>query len=245
MTLQKSIKKEKTIGILVVYLIAAVTVWACQEEEEPTPRDPSVSIFFFNKDSLDQVSAIVDSLDAELVGYDTTIANLKSNADILADSLIAITDSIANGGSLEEERAQVINDLDTLNQYLSGIESEDSTVNVRQTEWTGVATTINSGLVFVDKIENIKNDLSVFFEDSSTTWNLPLDMNANDIDLNITIADEVYRLSMSYERFTIADEKNKVTVRTKNFEIITSDFDHSEVSCVNCEDSETTIYVEF
>ncbi|MEO9804714.1 MAG: hypothetical protein ABJF04_15765 [Reichenbachiella sp.] len=237
--------KKETYNILFLYTLLFAGIWACEEQEEPTARDPLVSIFLLNKDSLDKVNIIEDSLDAELAAYDVVIANLKTDAASLADSLIVLTDSIANGGNLEAEKNQVINDLDTLNLYLTGVEKEDSTVNVRRAEWALTAATINSGSVHISAIENIKNGLSVFYEDSSTTWKLPLDMNEDGIDVNITIDEEIYNLELSYNRSTTANEKNRVTIGTSNFSIIKTDFNNSSVSCTNCEAAETTVYVEF
>lgn len=236
--------KKETYKILIVAILFLTALWAC-EEDEPTVRDPSVGMFFLNKDSLDQVNIIVDSLDAELTSFDAVITNLKSSANVLADSLITLTDSIAKGGNLELERNTVINDLDTLSLYIVGIEKEDSTVNVRRTEWAATATIINSGSVLISTIENIKNGQSVSYEDSSTTWRLPLDMNADNIEVNITIAQKVYKMSLSYTRSTTANEKNKVIIETSNFSIVATDFNNSSLSCTACADSETSIYVEF
>lgn len=241
----KTLMKIKTLGVVVLYVASFLGFWACEDDPDPTINDPSVSIFFLNKDSLGQVNVIVDSLDAELDGFDTVITNLKTSADLLVDSLITLTDSIANGGDLKEDSATVRNDLDTLNVYLTGVEKEDSAANANRTEWSDVASTINSGSLLVTSIQNTKNGLLISYEDSSTSWRLPLDMQADDIDVNITIAKQVYKLGLAYSRSTTTDEKNKVIIRTADFGLLQTTFDSTNISCSNCEDVETTIYVEF
>ncbi|MEO9967751.1 MAG: hypothetical protein ABJF11_18290 [Reichenbachiella sp.] len=236
---------RKSLVLVAGCLVAMATLWACEEEQEPVARDPSVGIFFLNKDSLDQVSVIIDSLDTELEEFDELISSLEESANDLADSLITLTDLIADGSDLTEERDQVIHDLDTLNVYIDEKESEDSTISVRQSEWTSVSTVINSGEVLVTSIENNKNGQSVMYEDSSVSWNLPLDMQSNDVDVNIALGNEVYRLVVRYELSTLADEKNKVIIRTSDFEIEDTNFDNVSLSCSDCDDTETTIYVEF
>lgn len=245
MTSTTTLLGRKSIGILLMYALAVFFFVACEEEDEPLVNDPSVSIFFLNKDSLDQVNVIIDSLSKEQVKYDTVIANLEASADLLVDSLIVIADSTANGGSLDTEREQVIHDLDTLNQYLTGKEQEDSVVNAAKSGWNATAATISSGSLKVSEIENNKKVLSVVYEDSSSSWKLPLDMRADDVDLNIKIADKVYQLAVGYSRATTTDEKNKVIIRTSDFEIISTTFDSASVTCGDCIDSQTTIYVEF
>ncbi|UXX78025.1 hypothetical protein N7E81_11715 [Reichenbachiella carrageenanivorans] len=237
--------KKKSIGILLMYALAVVFFVACEEEVEPLISDPSVSIFFLNKDSLDQVNVIIDSLSEEQVKYDTVITNLETSADQLVDRLIVITDSIANGGDLDQEREQIIHDLDTLNLYLTGIEREDSVVNATKSGWNSTAATISSGFLKVTSIENTKKRRSIVYEESSSNWKLPLDMRANDVDLDIKIADRTYRLAVGYSRSTVTDEKNKVIIRTSDFEIISTTFNSASVTCGDCIDSQTTIYVEF
>lgn len=238
-------RNGKTLRLLILYMGIFAAVWACEEDIDPTVNDPSIGIFFLNKDSLDAVNLITDSLNVELDKYDSIISMLEDSADLLVDSLITLTDSLANGGDLKEDSATVAEIIIKLNVSLTTIEKEDSTVNASYTGWVSIETTINSGSVKISSIENTKNGQSIVYEDSSTVWNLPLDMQADDIDVNITIADQTYNLVLSYSRATAADEKYKVIISTADFEILSSDFDKSYLSCNGCDASKTTIYVEF
>lgn len=238
-------KYGKALRILVLYMGGFAAIWACEEDIDPTINDPSVSIFFLNKDSLDVVNLITDSLTIELEAYDSIILALEDSADLLVDSLVTLTDSIANGGDLKQDSTTVAENILKLNASLNIIEVEDSVVNASYKGWLSTATTINSGSVKIATIENNKNGQSISYEDSSTTWKLPLDMQADDIDVDITIADSVYNLVVSYSRTTAADEKNKVVIGTSDFNIISTDFKNPYLSCNGCEASKTTIYVEF
>lgn len=239
------LNRRKALRLVILYLGIFAGFMACEDDIEPTVSDPSVSIFFLNQDSLNKVSIIIDSLDDELADYDSIISSLEDSADLLVDSLIVLTDSIANGGDLKMDSAIVVHDLDTLNTYLTGVEKKDSTVNATRKGWAATSTTINSGSVKIFSIENLKNGQAVFYEDSSTTWKMPLDMQADDIDVDITIDDIIYNLKLSYSRTTTADEKNKVVIKTSDFSIISTDFNNPSLSCQDCDNSNTTIYVEF
>lgn len=245
MARMSSNRNAKTLRLLILYIGVFVAVLACEEDIEPTVSDPSVSIFFLNKDSLDAVNLITDSLNVELGKYDSIIMALEDSADLLVDSLITLTDSIANGGDLEQDSTTVAENIILLNENLEVIEQEDSVVNASYSGWVSTASTINSGSVKVSSIENNKNGLNISYEDSSTVWKLPLDMQADDIDVNIIIADSVYNLVMSYSRTTAADEKNKVVINSSDFKILSTDFRNPYLSCNGCEASKTTVYVEF
>ncbi len=231
--------------LLILYIGVFAAIWACEEKVDPTVSDPTVGIFFLNKDSLDVVNFITDSLDEELGIYDSIIMTLGDSADLLVDSLITLTDSIANGGDLKEDSATVAENIVLLNLNLSVIEKEDSAVNVAYASWLSTASTINSGSVKVSSITNNKNGQRIAYEDSSTVWKLPLDMQADDVDLDIAIADSVYNLMIRYSRATAADEKNKVIISASDIEILGTDFNNPYLSCNGCEASQTTIYVEF
>lgn len=230
-------------GVWAIFIIAVI--WACEESREPIDRDPTISILFINKDSLDHVNLITDSLEEELLANDVELVELNGNSTNLADSLITLTDLIANGENLSEERDQVIHDLDTLETFIAASEEADSTLNVRYKEWLEVISKIEDGNVKVLSIENLKNNEKVFYEDSSTNWFLPLDMNADDIDVNINLDDIDYRYVLKYNRWTQIDEFGRVKIRTSGFEVVYSDFDSTYVSCVKCIDNQTYLYVEF
>lgn len=238
-------KSGKTLRVLILYMGIFAAFLACEDDIEPTVADPSVSIFFLNQDSLNLVTEITDSLAIEIESYDSLISALEDSADLLVDSLIVLTDSLANGGDLEQDSIFIAEKIIELNIGLEVIEEEDSAVNAQSKEWKSVATVINSGSVWVESITNAKNGLAVIYEDSSTTWKVPLDMQADDIDLDIVIDEQTYNLKLSYERTTTTDEKNKVVVKTSDFAIISTDFDNPSLSCNDCDNSNTTIYVEF
>lgn len=237
--------RRKALRLVILYLGIFAGFMACEDDVEPTVSDPSVSIFFLNQDSLAKVTVITDSLGLEMEIYNDTISVLEDSADVLVDSLIVLTDTLANGGDFEDDSIFIANKIVELNVGLDLIEEEDSVVNAQYSKWISVAEVINSGSVKVFSIENLKNGLAVYYEDSSTTWKLPLDMQADDIDVDITIDEIIYNLKLSYSRTTTADEKNKVVIKTSDFSIISTDFNNPSLSCQDCDNSNTTIYVEF
>ncbi|MEP2024429.1 MAG: hypothetical protein ABJH98_10570 [Reichenbachiella sp.] len=246
MTNTNFFKNGRALRILVLYIGVFASIWACEEEVDPTVSDPSVGVFFLNQTRLTKVDFKVDSLDEELEVYDSIISSLETSADDLVDRLIDLTDSLADGFDLEQDSIDVVHDLDTLNRFLTDVEMEDSVVNAIRSLWADTAATINSGAVKVESIVNTKNMIPIFYEDSSTSWKLPLDMQADDIDVDITIeGSKTFNLKLSYSRTTTANEKNKVVIKTSNFEIISTDFNNSSLSCENCDDINTMIYVEF
>ncbi|SMD37851.1 hypothetical protein SAMN04488029_3489 [Reichenbachiella faecimaris] len=238
-------KNGRALRLLVLYTGVFAAIWACEEEVEPTVSDPSVSIFFLNKTKLDEVNLELEALDEELVGYDTTIENLEDDADILVDRLIDVLDSIAEGWDKSGDSTVIANNLEELNENLEILEYEDSVAKATRSIWADTASTISSGSLKISSIQNLKNGQAIAYEDSSTSWKLPLDMQADDIDVDIAISDAIYNLKLTYVRSTTANEKNKVVIKTSNFKITSTDFNNPSLSCDDCDNTKTTIYVEF
>lgn len=239
-------KYGKALRILVLYMGVFAIIWACEEDIDPTVSDPSVSIFFLNQTKLEKVNLELEVLDEELIGYDTTIENLEDDADVLVDRLTDVLDSISNGFNLSDDSLAIVNELEVLYANLAILEQEDSVATATRSLWADTASTINSGSVKISSIQNNKNDLSIAYEDSSAVWKLPLDMQADRIDVDIAIeGDATYNLMLDYTRSITADEKNKVVISTSNFKIVSTDFNNPSLSCEDCDNANTTIYVEF
>ena len=87
-------RNGKALKLLFLYTCVFTAIWACDDDVDPTVSDPSVSIFFLNQDSLDQITPITDALDLELVAYDVQIADLKDQGIEVEERLVSIDEIV-------------------------------------------------------------------------------------------------------------------------------------------------------
>lgn len=159
-------------------------------------------------------------------------ANIDS-LDILRDSLTTINDSIANGGMLTSEKIDVA-------QWI--IERQaDSTLFATQNEdgdsittvLTTIRTTISSGLIGVDQIEILGAKDILTYEDSATTWSIPLLYDGTGTEYEVTIDGTIETIEIGYDTYQEVDDQRNVLIRAENIRIINTPYD----SLINCEEN--------
>ncbi len=203
--------------------------------------EPTVSFVFINQDS---INIIDDSLAAIVVIDSSFTANVDS-LSILRDSLQIVNDSIMNGGSLASERMdleQWISERQVDSIFFAELnEDGDSITSVLN----DVKVTINSGLVLVESLEMPAINSTLTYEDSATTWTIPLSFDGSFFEYEVTIDGDTETIELAYDIFQEVDDQRNVLVRAENIRVINEPYD-SLINCEeNCIDGEATFTFYF
>lgn len=191
--------------------------------------EPTVSFIFINQDS-------ISSIDLKLAEIHQIDSSLTANVDsltVLRDSLTIVNDSIANGGSLTTEKMN-------LEQWISDRQA-DSTIFAVQGEGNDsissvlstTKTTINSGLILVDQIDILGANSILTYEDSATSWSIPLAFDGSFTEYEVTIAGVTETIELAYDNVQEVDEQRNVLIRAENIRVVNEPYD----SLINCEEN--------
>ena len=207
--------------------------------------EPTISLIFINQDSIVHID---DSL-AVFAFNDSIVSASTDSIEVLRDSLTLVIDSIANGGSLASEQA----DLEQKILVMQADSSFYATLNVDADSLTAVFTTtkstISSGLIKLDSIEVLGTSSVFTYEDSAAVWSIPLSFDASFNQYEVTVAGTSDILEFSYENFQEVDQERRVLIRAKNIRL--TSFTQNQIDSVltscgeTCNDDEATFTVYF
>lgn len=230
----------KNILSIFILFILIVSCDPC-DDCDSVSFEPTVTFIFINQDS-------ISSIDSKLAEINQIDSSLTANVDsltVLRDSLTIVNDSIANGGSLTTEKLN-------LEQWISDRQA-DSTIFAVQGEGNDsisdvlstTKTTINSGLILVDQIDIPGSNSILTYEDSSTTWSIPLAFDGSFTEYEVTIAGVTETIELAYDNVQEVDEQRNVLIRAENIRVVNEPYD-SLINCEeNCIDGEATFTFYF
>ena len=212
-----------------------------------TSFEPTVSFVFINQDS---IASIDDSLAVFVFNDSVLTANIDS-LTVLRDSLLIIDDSIANGGNLGTEKANleqwiIDRQTDSL-EFATRNKDADSLTSV----FNETKTTINSGLIQVDQVEILGTSFVETYTDidSATTWSIPLSFDGSFNQYEVMIADLTEVIELNYEVVQEIDEERNVLIRAQNIQVLDKvyiEIDSVKSNCEeNCIDGETVFTFYF
>lgn len=210
--------------------------------------EPTVLLKFINQDSIKNIDDslnVISQIDSSLKATISSLLKAK-------DSLNKINDSIANGGTLSQEKiaiesliSQSINDTSLFATRNKGADSIRNILN--QTK-----STINTGRIVVDQIKILGTNTSFSYTDtdSAEQWSIPLAYDGTFSQYEISIDKKLKDvIELSYENFTEVDEKRNVLIRAKNIRIVDkayNEIDSIQSNCEeNCIDGKTSFTIYF
>lgn len=177
---------------------------------------------------------------------DTLLTQLNDTLSQLGDSLIVIQDSIANGGSLEDELMSIENAIIdfSIDQNLadSNRDFQDSLTSVMD----DVVALINTGKVPVSKIQFLETGDTLLYLDSAINYTIPLSFDKSFTMYGITIDNFTYEIELDYTIFEEIDTEKNVLLRAKDIQIIlpNNSFDSLQ-TCETCTDGEASFILYF
>ncbi|MEO1254467.1 MAG: hypothetical protein AAFY41_06230 [Bacteroidota bacterium] len=229
---------KKLIGILVLFL----TIIACDpcEDCDSTIFEPTVSLVFINQDS---IQILDDSLAVFAFNDSVLTANIDS-LDILRDSLNVVNDSIANGGMLSNERADLQRWIEERRADSATFAAKNENADELTAEFNDIKGVISSGLIQVDQIAVLGTSFINTYDevDSATEWSIPLSLNPlssersfNEYEVSIAGLTEI--IELDYEVFEEVDQQRTVLVRARDIRVV--DRMYVEIDSVksNCEEN--------
>ncbi|WP_420578066.1 hypothetical protein [Ekhidna sp.] len=184
--------------------------------------------------------------DCDTVSYEPTVSLVFINQDSIAelDTLISINalktdtlDSII--GTIDSEETFKI---DSLNKVKSDLDSANGVYN-------SIKSTINSGLLQLDRIEILGTGTEFTYEDSATVWSIPLSYDAEFNQYEVTIEGISDIIELSYENYQELDEERNVIIRARNIQVLSftrNQLNEIESNCEEtCLDGEATFTIYF
>lgn len=234
---------KKLLSIFILFLLI-VSCDPC-EDCDTVSFEPTVSLVFINQDSIENLN---DSL-AVFAFNDSALSANTDSLTTLRDSLEIVENSIANGGSLNEEKMN-------LEQWISERQIDstlyadlDQDADSLTSIFNQTKSTINTGLIQLDKIEILGTGTEFTYEDSAEVWSIPLSFDETFNQYEITIKGISDIIELDYETFQEVDEKRNVLIRAKNIEVIS--FTNNVIDSVltnceeTCQDGEATFTIYF
>ncbi|MEP0987276.1 hypothetical protein [Ekhidna sp.] len=224
---------KNSLSIFVIFLLI-ISCDPC-DDCDSVSFEPTISLIFINQDS---IQSIDDSL-AIISFNDSSLAANIDSLSILRDSLETINDSIQNGGDLNSEKMALEDWImsrqsDSLLFVIKNLGTDTITPILNQTK-----ASINTGLLKVDQIEILGTSNVFSYEDSATTWSIPLSYNEDFNQYEITIAGVPRLIELSYSTFQELDQERNVLIRAKDIQVVTTTFDSFDNCEENCVDGET------
>ena len=180
--------------------------------------------------------------DCDSVTFEPTVSFVFINQDSVArlDTLISINGLkkdtvdliIATLDATEEVK------LDSLNGVKTSLDSATSA-------YAGIQALINTGSLRVEQVAILGANSTLTFEDSATSWLIPLSYNQSFNQYEVSIAGVSEVIELSYDIFQELDEERNVLIRAENIRVSNTPYD-SLVNCEeNCVDGETTFTFYF
>lgn len=198
--------------------------------------EPTVPLQIFNQDSLNQVGTLLTTLSAQSEALDLQVAELESTRSLLEDSVIVLTNLIAQDSTQYEATLASVNILlaDVNLSY-----SRDSTslaeVTSQSELYASALSDLEAGLTRIDTIYDLDTDNFIVNTDSTELYSLPLSPGLNNVNYRLSIAQKRFNVSVSYETELYEDEKSRVGYLARNIAVVSHSFDSLTVDCTeNC-----------
>ncbi|WP_425391768.1 hypothetical protein [Ekhidna sp.] len=172
--------------------------------------------------------------DCTSVTYEPTVQLKFINQDSISklDALISIN-------SIEDDKIdsllQVIDDsetnkIDSLNNEKSAIDSVNAAYNV-------IKSTINSGLILVQRISIVGSSYDSIYTDSASSFSIPLSYDKSFNQYEIVINDFSEIIEFDYNNVQELDESRNVLIRATNIRVVESNYVKIDSVQSNCEET--------
>jgi hypothetical protein len=199
-------------------------------------NEPTVPLVIFNQDSLNQVGILLTTLAGQIEELNSQVSELQINRAFIGDSVVVLTDLIAQD-SIQYETA-----LTAINALLSSLDityDQDSTtlaaLVVESQLFTNALSELESGLTRIDTIYDLDTDNFIVNTDSTDLYSLPLSPGLNSVNYLLVIGQQRFEISLSYETELYEDEKSRVGFLARNIAVASHSFDSLAVDCnENC-----------
>lgn len=209
------------------------------EDCEPAVVQPSIAALFINQDSLMTLNVQIDSLDSIIGLNQELLSETNAFINILVDSLTRLENGLDTGNTdLEDLVIRVEDQIDSSQTKTIEFDETIALLEEDVQDLGSIVTLIESGNILVSRMTNLDNQVVVNYEDSSTQWSFPVDLNVDLVRYEVVINENSYDVSIGYEREQDVNFRREVILRINNIEII----NYSGFDTVTLNEKKLTLY---
>jgi len=196
--------------------------------------EPTVSLIFINQDS-------IKNLDDSLMVFafnDSALAVHVDALDTLRNRLDEVQAGLDTGNtSLQAEKDEILVLIPERQSDSSFYATLNKDADSLTTVFNQTKSTINSGLLQLDRIEILGTGTEFVYEDSAEVWSIPLSYDAAFNQYEVTIEGISDIIELSYENFQELDEERNVLIRAKNIQVVSFTKNKIDSILTNCEEN--------
>ena len=197
----------RKIHIFCVVLLLLYACDPCKDCGIPLKSEPSVLLSFVNADSINQ-------LEMNLVLENEKENELNKRINILTDTILFVRQDtlrkinilIEDGEDLAEERQNILDVIENLEEEKASKIMKRDTINNRIKEYNNAINILYSGWTFINSIEILESGEKLIFIDTATVHEIPL---SYDQSFNTYIFSVNHFKDTIYIDYTITEELNE------------------------------------
>lgn len=224
----------------------------CGDCGEPLYYDPTIRMVFINQDSASVLGDSIDLNKDSIKIYSNLRVELIDSAEGYSDSLVVL-DSLVAAGETEyvDDQAMLTALIEDMEAQTEWLKVASETLTKINTALGKIVTTINNGSVQLQQVTLLESGMDLEYEDSMSSFRLPLllatELATNTTSYELTIGGEVYTIGFEYAPFETVDASRIVSVKARDFGVVSHTFDSLEVTCrtSECISDEATLTVYF
>ena len=205
--------------------------------------EPTAYFTFIDIDSLMWVEYNLAWLTDSLLYIDSVNDELSLISEYLEDSLSILTDSIGNGGLLEEEQLLIIYQINWIDSLILINEENDDYYTTEINQMNEIQTTLKSGSLMVDTVFNLFNNQYQVLDDLTYQYNIPLNYNDSLSSLGFSIGGHLYYINLQHTNELVIDVRGNARVSLSKIDTVPSahNFANINIQCENlsCKANET------
>ena len=184
--------------------------------------EPTAYFTFIDIDSLMWVEYNLAWLTDSLLYIDSVNDELSLISEYLEDSLSILTDSIGNGGLLEEEQLLIIYQINWIDSLILINEENDDYYTTEINQMNEIQTTLKSGSLMVDTVFNLFNNQYQVLDDLTYQYNIPLNYNDSLSSLGFSIGGHLYYINLQHTNELVIDVRGNARVSLSKIDTVPS-----------------------
>ena len=197
--------------------------------------EPTAYFTFIDIDSLMWVEYNLAWLTDSLLYIDSVSDELSLISEYLEDSLSILTDSIGNGGFLEEEQLLIIYQINWIDSLMLINEENDDYYTTEINQMNEIQTNLKSGSL-VDKVFNLFNNQYQVLDDLTYQYKIPLNYNDSLSSLGFSIGGHLYYINLQHTNELVIDVRGNARVSLSKIDTVPSAHNFANIN-IQCENS--------
>lgn len=245
MWIRSNIVMSRNLFAAFLLLTALVSCDPCPDCGKPLAYESRVKLVLINLDSANALGKVITEIDTTLKQNAAIRTGYQQTINVLNDSIETLEALVTQGDTQwTDEIAALGAQVAGLLQLQTQVRREDSVLNVQKAQWNRVRSVINSGRLAVENITLVETGGTLQFPDSITSIGLPLLLDRDEANYEITINDRhTTSLQLQYTRVEEFDQTGIFRIRGRDIQHTSPD--SSQINCNTCWHNETTVTIYF